>query len=478
MPPVDHPHLHMSKSKSCNDLVRLLSGANPFSELVMNSNHSTPELREVMRERSLTPSEDFVSAFDEICSQDGVFFVTGKAGTGKSTFIELLREGYPGNVVVLAPTGVAALRCRGQTIHSFFGFPLRPLTAEDVRVGPNFIVQANMDLLAIDEISMVRADLLDAVSTALQIVRRKPGIPFGGIKVVLTGDLCQLPPVVVTEDESRFIADRYESPFFFSAKAFDGTDLRTIELTKIFRQQDRDFVDLLNCVRSGSETQEALQTINSIALGRSLDGKAVTLTCTNRLAQGINSKRLQALPGDSMTFRASSEGQFTIAEQQLPAPRELELKPEAQVMFTRNDADNRWVNGTVGTVLSCTDDAIYVDIEEAKLAGTVEVKRETWSTFRYKYDPVLRAVKAEEVGSYRQFPLMLAWAVTIHKGQGQTFEQVNLNLGNGAFAPGQLYVALSRCRSLEGLSLARPLRESDVINDPQVLDFHRSIGVE
>jgi ATP-dependent DNA helicase PIF1 len=412
------------------------------------------------------------SAFDAVAAGRQIIFVTGGAGTGKSTFIRELRPRFPEKQsIVLAPTGVAALNAGGQTIHSFCRLPLRPVMPQDIReIDEKEVVEA-LDLLIIDEISMVRADVLDGVDAFLRI-NRKSELPFGGVQVVLVGDLFQLPPVVTSRD-AELIGQLYATPHFFSARCLKGLKFFPIELEIVYRQRDASFAALLASIRDGEGAADAVRRLNDACVGRALTGQHLILVPTRKAAAEENEARLAALPGTVRTYDARCEGSFVKAgEDRLPAPLQLSLKPGAQVMFVRNDAERRWVNGTVGVVTALRDDKIGVRLDD----GTShDVETIEWQDVRYAADEKTKEIVDEVAGTFVQFPLMPAWAVTIHKAQGLTLARVMVDLARGAFADGQVYVALSRCQTIGGLSLRRAVRVQEVRASEAARAFYEKV---
>ncbi len=405
--------------------------------------------------------------------EDGAPFVflTGRAGTGKSTFIKYIKSEFKfkKNMAVLAPTGLAALNVGGQTIHSFFTFPAVPPDRATLKKSRYKKVIENLDLLIIDEVSMVRADLLDLVDAALRL-NRVSDEPFGGVQILVVGDLFQLSPVIASNEERQLIERKYESEFFFSADCLNEVDVEVVELKDVYRQSDEEFINLLELVREGEGCEDALTTINNECLGRKLDGDAVILTTTNAIADRINHSKLSAIDEEPQLLKGSFTGTFDNRSDRLPAPEELYLKRGAQVMFTKNDNDKRWMNGTLGNVVSIASDSIIVETTKGKLC---EVSQSVWETYSYHYDESKDRIIPEVVGTYTQFPLKTAWAATIHKCQGMTLDNAIIDLGSRAFATGQVYVALSRCRALSGISLCRPLRVNDILVNPHVREYYR-----
>jgi len=422
-------------------------------------------------------TDEFEYALERFESGDDLF-ITGRAGTGKSTLLSLIRRTTRRNVAVLAPTGVAALNVRGQTVHSFFGFPGKLLRPEDIRKKRNRSLYTRLDTLIIDEVSMVRADLLDRVDDFLRLNRERPDERFGGVQVVLFGDLFQLPPVVASNVERGLFQGEdasYSSPYFFDAYVWSTSpELEMLELNQVFRQRARQFVRLLDAVREGHFDYDDLVDLNERAVDETSFGEspAITLTSTNALATAINQRELARLTAKPTRYVGTLEGKFD--SRTLPTDLALALKPGAQIMFVRNDAEKRYVNGSIGKVISAKRERLLVELEEGGSQQQIEVTEESWENIRYTIDPATGKIVEDVTGTFKQLPLKLAWAITIHKSQGKTFDRMSLDLGRGAFESGQTYVALSRCRTLDGIRLARPLRQRDIIVDERVVDWYNA----
>jgi ATP-dependent DNA helicase PIF1 len=422
-------------------------------------------------------SSQFVQAFEAIEQTRKHIFLTGKAGTGKSTLLSYFRTQTKKQVVVLAPTGVAALNVHGQTIHSFCKF--KPdITLEKVKrivaVTDPDNIYARIDTIVIDEISMVRADLLDCVDTFLRINTGNPTEPFGGIQMIFIGDLYQLPPVV-SSSEKEIFKTYYPSPYFFSAHVFGLITLEFIELEKIYRQKDQSFIALLNAIRNNSVTEEQIETINERfepEFEPSGEAFFIYLTTTNAFAAQINERELDKLAEKLFVYESVQRGNFD--ERSYPTDRELLLKVGAQVMMLNNDSEGRWVNGTIGKITSIKKDPeAGMDVLLVLLPdGTEEaVYPHTWELFSFSFDKDKKQLVSETTGTFTQYPLRLAWAVTIHKSQGKTFDRVILDIGRGTFSHGQLYVALSRVTSFSGLILKKPIAKKHVWMDWNVVKF-------
>jgi ATP-dependent DNA helicase PIF1 len=417
-------------------------------------------------EQKLSPEQTAVFAAIENTREH--VFVTGRAGTGKSTLLNHLSWHSSKSVAICAPTGVAALNVGGQTVHSLFRLPIGVIADAEIEQGPEVRkLLGAMDTLVIDEVSMVNADLLDAIDRSLRQARQRPQEPFGGVQLVLFGDPYQLAPVPGDGEERAYFEDHYRSMWFFDAKVWQEAELRIFELTTIHRQHEDQFKYLLNGVRHGMVTAEMAKVINDTGARPAPDEGAITLATTNAAVNRINAVRLGSLPGRVLTAKAEVSGDFS--GRSFPAEEALQLKVGAQVMFLRNDPDQRWVNGSIGTVKTVKD-TVWIDID----GDSHEVTPATWEKFRYSYSAATKRLTKDVVAEFTQFPLRLAWAVTIHKSQGKTYDRAIVDLGQRSFAPGQTYVALSRITALDGLYLTRPMRPSDILVDRDVERFMSS----
>lgn len=413
----------------------------------------------------------FSKAMELIENTSNHLFITGKAGSGKSTLLNYIKENSTKNIVVIAPTGVSALNVKGQTIHRFFSFPIN-VTPEKIacfEVTPRVKrIYKQLQTLIIDEVSMLRADILDCIDIFLQIYGPDANKSFGGVQMVFVGDLFQLPPVV-SSNEMYYFSNRYSSPYFFSSEAYKKINIEIVELTKIYRQKDINFINLLNKIRNNSATSSDLDLLNNHCQKTNEDF-IITLTATNKMADDINKQKLDLLSSRSFISQAIIDGSFS--SEYFPTGETLELKEGTQVMFLNNDIKNRWVNGSLGKIegIKLDEDKIrYLKVRLQDNAKLVDVFPYEWEI--YKYSLVGKEIISDVVGSFCQFPVRLAWAVTIHKSQGQTFDNVCIDIGNGTFAAGQLYVALSRCTSLEGITLLQKILPRHILCDERVVKF-------
>ena len=431
-----------------------------------------------------TQNKEFQDALNLIQYTRQSVFLTGKAGTGKSTFLRYICEHTKKKHVVLAPTGIAAINAGGSTLHSFFKLPFYPLLPDN----PDFSLQRGriheffkytkphrklleeLELIIIDEISMVRADIIDAVDRILRVYSRNLREPFGGKQILLVGDVFQLEPVV-KGDEREILNRFYPTPYFFSARVFNQIDLVSIELQKVYRQTDATFVGVLDHIRNNTVGPTDLQLLNTrygTQIEESEADMYITLATRRDNVDHINDKKLAELPGEPVTFSGEITGDFP--ESSLPTSQELVLKPGAQIIFIKNDFDRRWVNGTIGIISGFDpfEETLYVITDDGK---ECDVKRESWRNIRYKYNEEKKQIEEEELGTFTQYPIRLAWAITIHKSQGLTFSRAVIDFTGGVFAGGQAYVALSRCTSLEGIQLKKPVSRADVFVRPEIIGF-------
>ena len=430
-----------------------------------------------MKKQSIDINPEFRKALDIMENSNRHIFITGKAGTGKSTLLDSFRNNTGKEVAVIAPTGVAALNIQGQTIHSFFNF--KPgITPEKIKkiVKSEGVIYKAFNTIIIDEVSMVRADILDCIEKFLRLNGPYQKQWFGGIQMIFIGDLYQLPPVV-TSAEKEIFSHKYETPYFFSAKVFEEEtfNMEFIELEKVYRQTDADFISLLNSIRNRSCTNQDIERLNMNYQPDFIlpDNEFyITLTSTNELATTRNIEKLDALPGVEVRCNGILKGAFDRSS--LPADEILKFKPGAQVMLVNNDKYGRWVNGSLGVISrmgkseSYENECIFVRLQSGK---TVEVTPHTWELFEYSYDRTTKQITTRKTASFTQYPIRLAWAVTIHKSQGKTFDKVVIDIGRGTFAHGQVYVALSRCTSFNGIILNKKITKSHIRTDWRIVRF-------
>jgi ATP-dependent DNA helicase PIF1 len=420
-------------------------------------------------------SDEFQEVLNQLEHTSENYFVTGRAGTGKSTLLQVFRNTSKKRIAVLAPTGIAALNVKGQTLHSFFGFPPRMIDKSDIFKRKDYKFFKKIETIIIDEVSMVRADMLDNIDWFLRL-HRENDVPFGGVQMIFFGDLFQLPPVIASEFEKKYFKENYSSQYFFSSKIIEEIDINMVELNQVYRQDERHFIRLLDNIRQNSIDYDDLEDLNQRFEPLPEDKKFIVYLCArNATTDAINKEEIDKLTEERFVFNAKTDGEFNPLL--FPAESTLVLKVGAQIMFVKNDPQKQFVNGTIGTISHISHDQITADIlDENGVETTIKVEKQTWENIKYKSDPTNETtIKAEVTGTYTQYPVKLAWAITIHKSQGKTFERVIIDLGGGAFESGQTYVALSRCKKLNGIYLKKPITPRDIFIDPVVVSFYETM---
>lgn len=427
-------------------------------------------------------TEEFKYALHVLNNTNESIFITGKAGTGKSSLLKYFKKNTNKKLAILAPTGIAALNVSGQTIHSFFRFPPRLIDPSSIK--PDYVraeIFKKLEILVIDEVSMVRVDLMHGIDIALRKNRNRLDEPFGGVQMVFIGDLFQLPPVL-TEEYRKPILSKYKSEYFFDAPVFSDFTYCFVELTKVFRQSEEEFrfKELLNNLRTNQATYHDMVLLNSRHKSNAGEHKeSIFLTTKRRIARNINTEKLNLINSEELVYTGELRGKYVRLkdeseeklENKLPAPYKLKLKKGAQIMMLSNDSGKRWVNGTLGKISKLEQDNIIVNIEGNKYS----VDKVTWDEVEFRYNKEKDELEEVVVAGFTQYPIRLAYAITIHKSQGKTFNKITVDVGTGAFAHGQVYVAISRCKTLEGIVLNNPIRDIDIIVDQRVLDYYSKV---
>lgn len=418
-------------------------------------------------------SDEFMKCFNAMNDTNDHIFMTGDAGTGKSTLIKYFCKKTKKKAVVLAPTGVAAVNIGGQTVHSFFKFPPKPLQPNNIPkiFGDFLLLYQKVDTIIIDEISMVRVDLMEAIDMFFRY-NLDSDEPFAGKQIIMVGDLNQLPPVIGTSAEREMILDKYDSPFFFDAKVFTKVEFKKFRLTKIYRQTDQEFIGLLNKMKNKTIAEADIDRINTVAFKKVAYDETITLCSTNAIADQINEMMLSKIPGGDRVLQGVINGYFD--PKYSPVDERITVREGCRIMLLNNDGQKRWHNGTIGTLISVHDTHIMIEIDGIEY----RLEKIEYESRRYSYNTKSQDVETKSVGTFVQYPIRLAYAITIHKSQGKTFDKINIDFGAATFAHGQAYVAISRCRTLEGITLTRKLRIDDFVYEKRVMEFYKSIENE
>lgn len=454
---------------------RKVSLSSWYTEFLMALSTTLQKLKDFVSGTSFQITEEFQDTISSMEDTNLNLFITGKAGTGKSTLIEYFRNTTKKKAVVLAPTGLSAINVRGQTIHSFFHFAPRFQDPSSPVKHSSSRIFRDLDTIIIDEISMVRADVFDSIDRFLRVNGKDRNLPFGGIQMIVVGDLYQLPPIV-TREETHLFSMFYDSPYFFSSNAFSSAGFTVIELTKIFRQKDEAFIHLLNKIRDGNISSSELSPINDRLVTKHYETvrrEYITLATTNSVVAAINDSELNKIEAPLHTYRATIEGDFPTEDRVLPVELELKLKKGAKVIFLKNDPGRRFVNGTTGVIHEIGEDGIKVKLDEAGFHEIITVEKTIWEHIKYEYDEEKGSIRQVVLGTLTQYPLKLAWAITIHKSQGMTFDRVNIDFSRSPFTHGQTYVALSRARSLSGIVVTKKIYPNDIMLDERVVEFSK-----